>query len=282
MEEPSRDDRFVELRDPRGFTLVRRDLNAVLVRAEAGPCDPFSRSRRVVGTIGGGRQPLDVVEIDGVGAPLVHKRLRRGGVLGGLMRGMASKRRARREVDVVERLLAARVPVVAILAIRATSNPLFPGVASIEMLSELVPDAIHLERFLAADPARDRGRRRSVLHRAGEVVAAMHRAGVFHVDLNLRNLIVAKSGDVSLLDFGNSRIGELSDGMRAANLARLWRSCVKRGLARRTEAMRFLRGYDRASTRAMWSSVSATYSRTAGFHRIAWRFSSGGDEVTAS
>jgi 3-deoxy-D-manno-octulosonic acid kinase len=266
---------YRELRHQRGFTLVRADLAAALERGAASNPDPFAYRFRELATLGGGRRPLSVVELEGAGVKVVHKRLRRGGILGGLLGERASAARARQEVAVVRTLEAANVPVVALLAARATHDALLPFLAKIDLLVEPIDGAVDLLRFLTT--SRTESHRRAVIERAGAVVAAMHAAAVFHVDLNLRNLLVTPQHGVVLLDFGASRIGELSDSDRAANLARLWRSCVKRGLARtcvsRSDVLRFLRGYDRQRARDWFHRARRASERTIRFHRLLWRAS---------
>ncbi|HXW85346.1 MAG TPA: lipopolysaccharide kinase InaA family protein [Candidatus Binataceae bacterium] len=71
-----------------------------------------------------------------------------------------------------------------------------------------------------------------VLLRARESVATMHNCGVFHADLNLRNLFVTQKGEsfeVVILDLDKARIFDdpLPAKMRRANAARLLRSARK-------------------------------------------------------
>lgn len=263
---------YEELRHERGFTLVRSDLAAALLRSARGAADPFEYPFRTTGEIGGGRRPLVRVELEGVGVAAIHKVLRRGGWLGGLLGERAMPGRARREAQVAAVLARARVPCVGLLAIRATLDALVPWCARIEILTEPVERAVDLRDFLAGgagNPAR-----RRIVARTGEVVAAMHDAGVFHVDLNLRNLLVEPGGEVLLLDFGASRIGEVSAGDRAANLARLWRSCVKLGLAggavSRCDAARFVRAYSPGNWRDTFRRARDRFDRSIAFHRLFW------------
>jgi aminoglycoside phosphotransferase (APT) family kinase protein len=68
----------------------------------------------------------------------------------------------------------------------------------------------------------------------------MHRAGVWHADLNLTNLLVAETGDpdVTVLDFDRARLatGPLRARARRRNLERLARSLRKLDPARRLAA----------------------------------------------
>src|SRR5262249_40236633 len=79
--------------------------------------------------------------------------------------------------------------------------------------------------------AGDSARRRALAAGAGQVVAAMHRAGVCHADLNLTNLLAPVRGavEVTVLDFDRARLtpGPLSARARCRNLRRLARALRK-------------------------------------------------------
>ncbi len=92
-----------------------------------------------------------------------------------------------------------------------------------------VPDTVTLLDALRA--AGDGGRRRTLAEDAGRLVATMHRAGVWHADLNLTNLLAPASGAgaLTIVDFDRARLapGPLAPGARRGNLARLARSLRK-------------------------------------------------------
>jgi 3-deoxy-D-manno-octulosonic acid kinase len=75
--------------------------------------------------------------------------------------------------------------------------------------------------------------RAGVLREAGRQIARMHAAGVAHPDLNLRNLLVGKPGEVWLIDFDRALVveGIVPRGRRERDLARLARSAAKLGFA---------------------------------------------------
>lgn len=79
----------------------------------------------------------------------------------------------------------------------------------------------------------------------GRLLAAFHRAGVQHADLNAHNILVDAHGRHYLIDFDRGRLRRPAPRWRKANLARLWRSLRKlRGtidegeLAQRFERLR--------------------------------------------
>ena len=62
-----------------------------------------------------------------------------------------------------------------------------------------------------------------------DVIARMHRLGVWHADLNAYNILLDAHGKAWLIDFDRGHQGGLSARARAANLARLRRSLQKVG-----------------------------------------------------
>lgn len=72
-----------------------------------------------------------------------------------------------------------------------------------------------------------------VLHQCGYAIRKMHDAGIYHADLQIRNIIVG-DGKVYLIDFDKaSRIDPTADLPRARNLLRLRRSIDKNRLPAR-------------------------------------------------
>lgn len=78
--------------------------------------------------------------------------------------------------------------------------------------------------------ARAHGDINETLRSAGELIRQMHDKGVFHADLQVRNILATQDG-VFLIDFDNARItNAISPVHRARNLLRLKRSIEKNGL----------------------------------------------------
>lgn len=90
--------------------------------------------------------------------------------------------------------------------------------------AKVIP-AKHLQDYLTTDAGDD-----EVLRRCGAVIRQMHDLGVWHADLQVRNILVG-DGEVYLIDFDNARLrGGVSPLQRARNLFRLRRSFEKNGL----------------------------------------------------
>ncbi len=254
-----------------GITLIARDdVREALVNAGTlGETEP-SALGRVATELSGGRAAIPVVHVEGLAVPLAIKTLRRGGVLGPLLGTVSSAHRARRELLLNASLRAARVATPAIAAVRVRRSAV-PTVARVETFTELIPDAVDLERFLR-EPRRAR-ERRTVLEAAGRTVAAAHAAGVAHPDLNVRNLLVDRTGAVHVIDLGAG--SPASPARVVAALARLGRSAVKRklfpGIVSRAELARFVREAEGERWRDTFRASAAALRRTLPFHRIAWR-----------
>jgi 3-deoxy-D-manno-octulosonic acid kinase len=90
--------------------------------------------------------------------------------------------------------------------------------------------------------------------RVGAAIAEFHAAGACHADLNAHNVLIA--GDrVWLVDFDRGRLRAPDVAWQSANLARLRRSLVKLGAARKREA---------AFADSFWKPLTAAYARRLG------------------
>lgn len=68
------------------------------------------------------------------------------------------------------------------------------------------------------------------LQRTGSVIAAFFAAGVWHTDLNIRNILMDKAGAVYLIDFDKCTDSGISPAQKRAVVARLRRSFRKEKL----------------------------------------------------
>ncbi|WP_348766664.1 3-deoxy-D-manno-octulosonic acid kinase [uncultured Salinisphaera sp.] len=85
-------------------------------------------------------------------------------------------------------------------------------------------------RIPEAEPLADRLARQAVpstaWQRLGAVLARFHRAGLWHADLNARNVLIDTHDDFHLIDFDKARL-RTPGKWRQANLARFHRSLAK-------------------------------------------------------
>lgn len=91
-----------------------------------------------------------------------------------------------------------------------------------DILVASVPDARTLAQLVAAGEPIDWAT-------VGAAIAACHRAGFCHADLNAHNVLLDASGRAWLIDFDRARVRAPRHGWQQANLARLSRSLRKLG-----------------------------------------------------
>ncbi len=198
------------LRVRRGF----EDVAGVLVAAWEGRAEEW---------IGGGRAPHPVVALPDGGRAVV-RRFRRGGMVRHLNRDRYfGGHRAAEELRATEAARAGGVRAPEVIA--AGRIAAFPGYRAM-IATRLIPDV----RDAAAAFA-DGAERAAVLWEAGRQIARMHAAGVAHPDLNLRNLLVGKPGEVWVIDFDRALVveGAVPRDRRRRDLDRLARSAAKLG-----------------------------------------------------
>jgi len=126
--------------------------------------------------------------------------------------------------------------------------------------------------------------KRSVIKKVGELVRSMHEAGIFHGDLNLKNIILQTTDSQNikgfLIDFDKSFIrSHLREKLRIRNLLRFNRSAEKfknQGLPiTRTDALRFLLAYfqNPRDFKARVKNLNQQYKRHIRFRRLGKKLS---------
>ncbi len=165
----------------------------------------------------------------------VVRKLTHGGMLAPLTGDRflrAGLPRAFNELQVSERLRALGVATPAVLAAAVDPwGPFYRG----EVAREEVTDATDLAACLFGAEERSEGERLAAMRAAGRLVGAIHRAGLIHPDLNLRNILVKWTSPepaAFILDLEKCRLATLRRLRRRRMLARLQRS------AKRFEAQR--------------------------------------------
>ncbi len=157
------------------------------------------------------------------GEVLIRKYLRGGLVAGFLKDAYLLDNRPLKELRAHRHAWCAGVPTVMPIGARWDRSGLFYRGA----YATLRADAVDLLAYLQAkqNPAP------TILDACGRAIRAMHDAGVYHADLQVKNLLVS-GGEALIIDFDGARIlPALSPAMAEKNLARLRRSFVKRGLS---------------------------------------------------
>lgn len=182
--------------------------------------DAWRRLGRVLGEAPGRGASLF---LDAGNAEWVLRRYRRGGLVARLSKRRylwsgLERTRAFREFHLTTRLYAQGLPVPRPVAAGVRRHGLTYEAA---LLTERIPGARALaERLLAGEGDDD------LLHRVGATIRRFHDAGLDHVDLNARNLLVDAQGQVWLIDFDRCRLRR-PGRWRERNLDRLARSLAK-------------------------------------------------------
>lgn len=174
-----------------------------------------------------GRQPVAVGTVGGV--PVVVKRLHHGGLLAPLTGDrFFTAKRALINLSAADTLNARGVttPDVLFAAWRRRG-----AVVHIELGFELIKggqDAAAVVFGGTKHPLVDAD---TLVEELGRTVAALHRAGVYHRDLNLRNFLLTPQGKVMILDLDKARVGIRPPGVlaRHRSLIRLAGSMRKLG-----------------------------------------------------
>jgi len=186
---------------------------------ESGP-DIFNPSHygdRARPVDAGGRQAAWFVQ--GQGWQGVLRRYRRGGLIARISRDTylwagEGRTRSFREFRLLAAMRAQGLPVPAPLAAAYwRQGPTYRAAIVVERIPGVRPLAQAL-----AEP---------LWQPVAEAIVRMHRAGVWHADLNAFNILIGSDSRVWLIDFDRGTQGGLSDRQRQGNLDRLRRSLVK-------------------------------------------------------
>ena len=174
-----------------------------------------------------GRQPLVAGTLAGI--PVLVKRLYHGGFLAALTGDrFLSSRRFRTHLECGEFLASRGVPTPETLFVAWRRRGLLVrGEIGVYYIARAFDAASHLFPAPHRLPADWRQR----IGAAAAVTARLHRLGVEHGDLNLRNFLFVPSGEIHILDLDKAhrRRPPLPAAARRRNLARLERSLRKLG-----------------------------------------------------
>ena len=157
------------------------------------------------------------------GAGWVLRHYRRGGLPGKLIADRylhwpTAKTRPWREFRIGARLHADGLPVPRPVAACLHRHGL---VDSFDLITEAIPGAVSLADAAIAGTASE-----TDWASVGQVIAKLHNAGVWHADLNARNLLRRDDGQWMIIDLDRARF-RAGSGWCDSNLARLRRSLDK-------------------------------------------------------
>lgn len=229
---------------PSGFREVRSRGHRVWFDAELGPDlerlgwlgpEGFERMAEGPGDATGRGATVRHV-LAGAGVTVLVRTVLHGGLLARWLGGaLRSPERAFDELRVTAALRAAGAPVPrpALAAARRAGLAWNARVATV-----LEPDAPDVLAWLAGDP--DPARVRAAAAACGRAIRRFHDAGGTHADLHVKNLLIRERPgadppcEAIVVDLDGATFGEAPDaGRRMRELARLYRSGLKRGIADR-------------------------------------------------
>lgn len=206
------------------------------------------------------------------------KSYRRGGLRGLFLRNLYwGPSRFLEELRISEYALGKDLPVAEALGL-VIRQPL-PGFYQAHLITREIPAAQDLARFLRHRDAYSILLLPELAKKVAAALVRFHNEGVYHPDLNLRNILVDTDGfTVYLVDLDRARVFEtLSFEQRMRNLMRLARSVIKIGLERvvaKDIRLQFLRTYlslvgkDTLETK---ETVIRKCHRNIKWHRLWWR-----------
>jgi 3-deoxy-D-manno-octulosonic acid kinase len=212
-------DAFVPVEENGARMLIRQgyEKHADRLGLHGAPSD-------VADAVRGGRKSHPVVTLPS-GERAVVRDYQRGGALRHLNRERYFVgHRSLEELRVTEHARQAGVRVPEVLA--AAEQRVGVGYTA-TLTTRWIPNA---GEFAAWLPGRTPEERARALHEVGRQIGMMHRGGVAHPDLNLRNILVREQGATAyLLDFDRGRLYARSvpPARRASGLQRLARSARK-------------------------------------------------------
>jgi len=228
-----------------------------------------------------GRNIIPSIPIEGFQERMIVKHYQHGGffrkITGDILLGNS---RPFHELAILETASQKDIPVPEALGARVVRifGPFFKG----DIVYKEIPYSDNLLGYLKRlneRPMKERiSRKREIIERLAEIVKKMHTSGIYHADLNVRNVLIQDSGagiKVYLVDFDCSRIKEnLTLRERIKNLSRFNRSCEKwKAPLSATDKLRFFLSYFRGDRLVEMNprKYIRKCSRFHWGHRIYWR-----------
>jgi tRNA A-37 threonylcarbamoyl transferase component Bud32 len=139
-----------------------------------------------------------------------------------------------KEVRISEWARDQGIPTAEVLALR--TKHLGCGLYRADLVTREIEESVDLDRYLKSvwkRGGRTTERGKEIIPSVALLVQRMHRAGLYHGDLNLRNILIqVTDGGVNsyIIDLDRARvIRPLGSRMRIRNLVRLYRSLDKQG-----------------------------------------------------
>ena len=228
-----------------------------------------------------GRSIIPCVPIKGSKERMIIKHYEHGGLFRKITRDIfLGNSRPFRELAILEVASRKGVPVPQVLAARVDRilGPFYRG----EIAYKEIPDSSNLLEYLNRlnqKPLKEKiFQKREIINSLAEVIKKMHTLGIYHGDLNVKNVLIQNVGKkvgVYLVDFDCSKIKDsLTLRDRLNNLNRFHRSCQKwKAPITATDKLRFFLAYSKGD-KLLQSNLRKYARQCSRFHwghRIYWK-----------
>jgi len=229
-----------------------------------------------------GRNVIPCIPIKGSDDRMIIKHYEHGGLFRKITRDvLLGNSRPFRELVILETAFQKGIPVPEALAARVDRifGPFYKG----EITYKEIPHSTNLLEYLKRLNRRPKeekiSAKRKIINSLAEAIKKMHASGIYHADLNIRNVLIRNTGkgiQIYLLDFACSKVIEnISLRAKIKNLARLNRSCEKwKAPLTDMDKLRFFLSYFRGN-RLVEANPRKYIRQCSHFHlghRIYWKF----------
>lgn len=278
---------FLEIRKAGVAAWVRKGFSFLLDDQGMWRTDPALREPRGASAYAGRGEILRFPLEPMAGSCAVLRHYERGGLVRNLLRDFYFGRsRFFHEVKVSEWARDHGVPTAQVLAVRSERTALCFHRG--DLITQEIEGSEDLDRYLNSVRKNERpgtSRRKEVIRSVALLLQTMHRAGLYHADLNLKNVVVqVTEGSVRsyVIDLDRARVMQpLSSAHRIRNLVRLHRSLDKQGylggVVGTRDLVEFVRTYcgeDRDLFRLCKEAMRKN-TWLLRYHRAGWRISRG-------
>lgn len=274
---------FSLIEQGKNFIVLKDNLKDTLLKMGIANPEFFLKGPRETSGRYQGRGELKTIALPGEGnEQIVIRHFRRGGKVQKFSSDLYfGASRPLKELWIGYLAMGKEIPTAEILA--ACHSKVFWRFYRGDLVSREIKEGIDLPTYLKGLPwplSKEKiFEKRRVIEIVGNLIHKMHDAGIFHGDLNLKNIILQVNNLQTIkgyiIDFDKSLIrSELSDTLRIRNLLRLNRSAEKFKRQNlpltRTDTIRFLRAYfqNPSDFRAIVGDLTQRYKRHLRFHRL--------------
>ena len=277
---------FREIRQGRVIAWVRRAYSFLFDEAGNWLTDgPFCSADAVANRRGRGEMRKVSLGVKDEPCGLI-RHYQRGGLIRHLLGDFYwGRERFFNEVRVAVQAMSRGLPTTQVLALRTEGKGW--GFYRADLMTREIENSQDLDGYLQTiwrnEDREPFVNKRAVLRSVAGLLHKMHEAGLYHADLNLKNILVQFSGEgvkSYVIDLDRARMtGPLIKKKRIRNLMRLYRSLEKYGhigsMLTYRDCIRFIRAYCQGEKEMKATLIRMIRKGTLSirFHRLFWRIS---------